>query len=95
MTRRPPRRSPLDRLHRAVAVSQDESRPPERRKKACRDAAHWAVIAGVFLVPKRCERCRQPATLEKHHGDYRKPLVFEFLCWACHRIADGRVRESA
>jgi hypothetical protein len=35
------------------------------------------------LIPKPCENCGSVDS-QKHHEDYRKPLVVKWLCRACH-----------
>lgn len=67
------------------------SRTPERRRKqAARNAAYWAIKAGLLPEKDRCERCGAVAgraRLNRHHPDYRDPLRIVWLCTVCHGAA--------
>jgi len=67
------------------------SRTPERRRKqAARNAAYWAIKAGLLPEKDRCERCgvvAGRARLNRHHPDYRDPLRIVWLCTVCHGAA--------
>ena len=51
-------------------------RNPEKRK------AHNA--AQRIPRPDACQQCGAPGKLHRHHPDYSKPRLIEFLCPACH-----------
>lgn len=54
----------------------------DRPRNGVRAKARHAVATGV-LTPQPCEICgAEPA--EKHHENYAKPLVVEWLCKRCH-----------
>jgi hypothetical protein len=64
-------------------------------------AAHRAVSAalrsGRLVRPSSCAHCERVCVPHGHHDDYSKPLVVQWLCRACHRVADTvrREREAA
>jgi hypothetical protein len=60
------------------------ARNPEKRK------AHFA--AQRIPRPETCQRCGEPSKLHRHHPDYSKPKVVEFLCPACHSRLHKEVR---
>lgn len=48
-------------------------------------AANHAVRDGHLKAKIKCERCgAKGITLVKHHADYSKPLIVEWLCRKCH-----------
>lgn len=51
--------------------------------------AHTA--AQKIPLPDACQQCGASSKLHRHHPDYTKPLLVEFLCPACH----GRVHREA
>lgn len=56
---------------------------------AAQGAAQRAVDAGALVQPEMCEGCGVKFDqLDKHHGDYSKPLAVVWLCKPCHAIAD-------
>ena len=64
-----------------------------RHKYPDRVAAHNAAQRAYLTAPDNCKRCNEPRRLEKHHPDYSKPLMVEWLCKPCHVIAD-RIRRQ-
>ncbi len=49
--------------------------------------ARTALLNGVLVKPKTCNRCgHSESRLEMHHEDYSKPLAIEWLCPACHGV---------
>ena len=48
-----------------------------------RRAANRAQAYGE-LIPQPCERCGDPKA-QKHHPDYKQPLMVLWLCQLCHR----------
>ena len=66
-------------------------RHPE--KVAARVELSRAVKSGAVIKPKECERCHlAPSRIEGHHHQgYDKPLVVQWLCVGCHRLAHGFV----
>ena len=64
------------------------------RRQAC-ERVRQALLKGVLVRPRACERCgRETERLQAHHDDYARPLDVTWLCWTgvapCHPIADGR-----
>lgn len=59
-------------------------------------AAHRAVALAVrrkkLIRPEFCESCLKRCKVQAHHDDYSKPLVVDWLCRACHRVADSMRR---
>lgn len=59
-------------------------------------AAHRAVAAavrrGALLRPEFCESCLKRCKPHAHHDDYSMPLVVDWLCRACHVVADSMRR---
>jgi hypothetical protein len=54
----------------------------ERKKRQAQIAARRAVPA-----PKACGRCGESGRrIHRHHPDYAKPLVVQFLCPRCHSL---------
>jgi hypothetical protein len=53
-----------------------------------------AVLRGVIVRPKKCEKCGDEPPLMKdgrsriqaHHPDYSKPLEVRWLCQRCHHL---------
>lgn len=70
------------------------ARHPE--KALAHDVVEWAVRTGRLVRPELCQRCAQKPTepLAAHHQDYTRPLIVEFLCRPCHRVADVERREA-
>lgn len=73
--------------HRNKASYQPKKTRSERdeiKTTAARQAKD-ALKKGVLVTPPRCEECgAKVVRLHKHHADYTKPLVVEFLCVDCH-----------
>ena len=49
------------------------------------------TLAQDIPLPDACQQCGAAGKLHRHHPDYSKPLLVEFLCPACH----GRVHKEA
>ena len=49
------------------------------------------LAASIGIEGRCCERCGPTDRIERHHPDYRKPLVIEVLCKPCHAKEDGWV----
>ena len=80
----------------------DKGRASERRyrknalkrtpdKIRARVLVNTHVLKGKLTKPKQCARCGIKARTQAHHTDYKKPLVVEWLCHACHKLADLEV----
>ena len=55
----------------------------------------YAQRKGLISKPKACQLCRNESKrLEKHHGDYTKPLDVTWLCAECHGKT-RRIRRAA
>lgn len=62
-----------------------ERRNPEK------DKAHDK--AARIPLPETCELCgKRQDLLHRHHPDYSKPLLVEFLCPACHALTHKEMR---
>lgn len=60
----------------------ERKNPHKRRAEAI---AAGAEKKGLIKKPDKCNRCKiNTIHLEKHHEDYSKPLVVEWLCTPCH-----------
>jgi hypothetical protein len=57
-----------------------------RPKKRAELIAYRAHKKGILVKPAACQHCGRKLPLEKHHPDYSKPLVVEWLCSKCHGI---------
>ena len=57
-----------------------------RDKARAHNIAARAQKRGDIKPPLNCQRCREPRPLQKHHPDYRNPLVVQWLCSPCHGI---------
>lgn len=62
-------------------------------KVAAHRAVARAVRKGRLLRPEFCESCLKRCRVHAHHDDYSQPLVVDWLCRACHRVADSMRRE--
>jgi hypothetical protein len=60
---------------------------PEKRR------AHNRAIA--IPLPETCQRCGARGKLHRHHPDYGKPLMVEFLCASCHTRLHWELRRRA
>ena len=80
----------------------DKGRASERRyrksalkrtpdKIRARVLVNTHVLKGKLTKPKQCARCGIKARVQAHHADYKKPLAVEWLCRACHKVADLEV----
>jgi hypothetical protein len=49
----------------------------------------------ILNPPERCEECRLPDCLERHHVDYDKPLEIRWLCRHCHRAMHRKAHGHA
>ena len=45
----------------------------------------WNAAQSIPL-PKTCGRCGERGRIHRHHPDYAKPLVVQFLCARCHAL---------
>lgn len=55
------------------------------QKIEARRLARAAMIKGVIVSQKHCNRCgKENRKLHMHHDDYSKPLAIEWLCVFCH-----------
>jgi hypothetical protein len=98
-TRREWRETNPERLRelRRHQAKRNRERHPE--KHAARCAVTKAISVGKLTRSDHCERCGaldRPARdgrpqIHGHHADYSKPLDVEWLCRACHKIADAEV----
>lgn len=68
-----------------------QSANPE--KSAAHRVVAAAVRSGRLLRPRFCESCLKRCLAQAHHDDCSKPLVVDWLCRACHRVADAMRRE--
>jgi hypothetical protein len=93
----------IDRVREAERLRPRDASKMVARKRAWnqrypeRMRAHNIAARAKLVGPKRCERCRSDRRrLEKHHTDYSRPLVVEWLCKPCHYLADElrRSREA-
>ena len=48
------------------------------------------AIARRIALPEACQQCGASGKLHRHHPDYSKPKLVEFLCPSCH----GRVHRE-
>lgn len=62
-------------------------------KAAAHRAVQAALRSGLLVRPSSCQRCPRICVPHGHHEDYSKPLVVDWLCRACHRVADAARRE--
>lgn len=62
-------------------------------KAAAHRAVDTAVRSGRLVRPSACQRCACSCVPHGHHADYSNPLDVEWLCRACHRVADAERRE--
>jgi hypothetical protein len=54
----------------------------ERQKRQARSAARRRIP-----LPETCGRCGESGRrIHRHHPDYAKPLVVQFLCPRCHSL---------
>ena len=61
---------------------------PEKR------SAH--IAAQSIPRPETCQRCGEPhRKLHRHHPDYTKPLLVEFLCPRCHMRLHKEIESAA
>jgi hypothetical protein len=44
--------------------------------------------------PETCERCGAQGLIHRHHPDYLKPLMVEFLCARCHAAVHREMRRA-
>lgn len=44
-------------------------------------------------LPATCQQCHARGKLHRHHPDYSRPMLVEFLCAACHRRTHKEMRE--
>lgn len=63
------------------------------QKFAAQTAVAAAVRRGDLIRPEFCESCLKRCKAQAHHDDYSKPLVVDWLCRACHRVADSMRRD--
>lgn len=62
----------------------------QHKRRAQAIAAH-AQSKQVLQKPDRCEICKQVGYVEKHHPDYSKPLLIQWLCTACHGLTRRKI----
>lgn len=55
-----------------------------RLKSITRSYANVYQSRGL-LTPQPCQFCLSETHIEKHHPNYRKPLLVIWLCRKCHR----------
>jgi len=58
-------------------------------KSRARATLKYYVGRGLITRPSFCERCGKECLVEGHHANYSLPLMVEWLCKGCHRIADA------
>lgn len=75
-----------------AAPRKDRSLPncalnPHLKDKAAQQL--WQAISKREVRKgKRCQRCKRgQTTIVGHHADYAQPLVVEWLCGSCHKLA--------
>lgn len=59
-------------------------------------AVSKAIKEGVLIKPSTCSNldCDSDRFIEAHHEDYTKPLEVDWLCSVCHKVADGRTKNT-
>ncbi|MDE2020579.1 MAG: hypothetical protein KGJ13_09615 [Patescibacteria group bacterium] len=55
-------------------------------KRKAQFAANNALRDGKIKRSEICEICGAKGELEKHHPDYEKPLLIQWLCLKCHGL---------
>jgi hypothetical protein len=60
---------------------------PDRHN--AREIANYHDRIGKIHRPPQCQICGEKSELEKHHSDYKAPLLITWLCIPCHKVADG------
>jgi len=48
--------------------------------------AYARNVAQKFPIAKECGICKLKNNLQRHHWNYKKPLLFSTLCSTCHGI---------
>jgi hypothetical protein len=46
-------------------------------------------------APDTCQRCGAQGLIHRHHPDYSRPLLVEFLCPACHALTHRELRRRS
>jgi hypothetical protein len=71
---------------RAHRPKHSELHPEAKQKANVRSYARVYQKRGKIAKLDACQRCAVVTTdLEKHHSDYDKPLLVEWLCSDCHQ----------
>ena len=65
-----------------------------REKNPEKIAAHHLAAYHIPL-PDTCESCGAGGLIHRHHPDYTKPLLVEFLCPRCHKAAHQQMKRGA
>ena len=55
-----------------------------KHKRHAQAKAQRAQIKQEITKPDHCQKCGREGYIEKHHPDYTKPLLVEWLCTKCH-----------
>lgn len=56
----------------------------EPHKVSAKNLARIATKKGQLQKPLFCEGCFKPKKLDRHHPNYKKPLLVVWLCRKCH-----------
>jgi hypothetical protein len=66
--------------------------PKEKEKTLARRKANdfWRYK----IKPKKCEQCNEIRYLEKHHLDYKQPLLVCWVCNECHKKLNGEMENG-
>lgn len=61
--------------------------PANKQKDFARGQVFYALGCGTLVRPDICEKCGNGGSIEAHHPDYSQPLLVEWLCIPCHKLA--------
>ena len=68
----------------------DPTRDPV--KVDARKQLYSALRRGLAVKPATCQDCGSDERLQGHHDNYERPLDVKWLCEACHKELDCRLR---
>lgn len=75
------------------AVDKKYNLLPQSLENRARQKLRAAVARKDILKPTRCENCGNVAKIQAHHyAGYEKAYEVQWLCSACHFLADASVR---
>jgi len=63
------------------------SPPSPRIRNRASGLVNQRIRRGWAVPPIRCQLCKLPGKLDKHHPDYQRPDLVAFLCRSCHMRA--------